>query len=96
MVDMPIEASTAERLTEIAKLENRPVNEVLVDMLEQYQTTTTPNVTSWAREMARMADTDNSDVWKQFAPDLAARSRAILDEEFADYLTQDKKLNRDE
>jgi hypothetical protein len=83
MVDLPIEQHLADRLKALAQEQHRDLNDLLVDMLDQYAL---PRRKDWARIMAQMADEDTSSDWDQFSPDLAARSREILDTEFADYL----------
>lgn len=88
MADLPIDKQLAEQIEAVARDENRSVGELLADMLTRYMADAHParHRAQWARELARMADEDSSPVWQRFAPDLAARSRQILDDEFADYL----------
>jgi hypothetical protein len=81
MVDMPVEKHIAERIEAIARDEQRPVNDVLTDMLAQYSPPREKR-SDWARRMARMAEEDTSSVWDGFAPDLATRSCEILEDEF--------------
>ncbi len=91
MVDMPVERHIAERLEAIARDEKRPVNDVLMDMLAQYSTLPRTGRNDWAGHMARLADEDTTGAWDGFAPDLATRSREILEDEFGNHL-----LRRDE
>lgn len=79
MVDMPVEKHIAERLEAIARDEQRPINDVLMDMLAQYAAPRCAGRNDWARQMARLAEEDASGVWVGFAPDLATRSREILE-----------------
>ncbi len=84
MADIPIEQHLIERLETLAREQQRGLNDLLAEMLDQYVPSRRKY---WARSMAQMADGDASPVWDAFSPDLAARSREILDAEFADYLS---------
>jgi hypothetical protein len=84
MVDLPSEKHIADWLAQLAQDEQRPISELLADMLDRYRTTTSS--AQWARLIVQMADEDQSGDWEPLAPDLAERSREILDAEFGDYL----------
>jgi hypothetical protein len=77
-----------DRIKSIARAENRPVADVLDDMLRQYQSPTMPETYStWPLQMALMAEADSDQIeWTAVAPDLSTRSRDILESEFAEEL----------
>jgi hypothetical protein len=91
MTQITVDDFFAERLKQIAQRENRPLDAVLRSMLESYAGTAEPS--DWPLMMAQMAEADTDIVWNEYAPDLSARSREILEREFGDYLL--KRLNHD-
>lgn len=91
MTDFPMDDELARRIQALAEQEQRSPNDVLRAMLEQYKPTPTPTSDqsekpSWAQRMAKIIEEDTTDVFDGFSPDLSARSREILENEYADYL----------
>jgi hypothetical protein len=84
MATLMIDESLADRLRQIALRENRPLDDVLRSMVEFYHRRHEPS--DWPLVMAKMADADTDIEWNELAPDLAERSREILQSEFGDYL----------
>jgi predicted transcriptional regulator len=85
MTELRIDDDIAERVQALAEQEQRSINAVLREMLTLYtrpESRPTPNH-NWLQVMARMAAEDESGVWDNFSPDLAANSRDILRENFA-------------
>lgn len=87
MFTLILDDETAKKLQAISAREKRPLNEVISAALAQYDA---PPVTSgnWALKMAQLAEADTTVQWNEFAADLSQRSREILENEFADYLTK--------
>jgi hypothetical protein len=77
-----------DRLKSIARAENRPIADVLDDMLRQYQPLDmTESYSTWPLQMALMAEVEADQIeWTAVAPDLSIRSREILEAEFAEDL----------
>ena len=92
MAELIIDNAIAERLRQIARQENRPLDAVLRSMLESYTSTLEPS--DWPLLIARMAEADTDIVWSEDATELSERSREILEDEFADYLL--KRLENDD
>lgn len=91
MTDFPMDDDLARRIQALAEQEQRSPNDVLRAMLEQY-TPTPPRIAdqpekpSWGQRMAKIIREDTTDVFDGFSPDLSARSREILENEYAHYL----------
>jgi predicted transcriptional regulator len=92
MVTLLVDDVIAERLRQLAETENRPLEAVLNSMLNQY-TTPLPTASTWAYEMAKMAEADTTIEWSEDAPDLSEQSRELLGNDFGDYLL--KRMNDD-
>ena len=86
MFTLTLDDETAARLQAIARQQNRSVNEVVRDLLEQLNDSQSTDNSNWALKMAQLAETDTTIEWNELATNLADNSRAILDNEFADYL----------
>jgi predicted transcriptional regulator len=82
-----LDDETAERLQAVARRQNRSPNEVVRDLLVQVEEPPVSS-TNWALKMAQLAEADTSVQWNESAADFSERSREILENEFADYLTK--------
>jgi len=80
MTELIIDSEVAERLRRLAQEENRSIDDVLRSALDSYSVPTGPS--DWPLVMARIAEADTDIVWNDYAPDLAERSREILENEF--------------
>jgi hypothetical protein len=77
MTELIIDDVIAERLRRIAQEENRPLDAVLLSMLETY--TNAPLPSDWPLMMAKMAEADTDIVWNESASDLSESSRDFLE-----------------
>lgn len=92
MTELIIENDIAERLRQIARQENRPLDAVLRSMLDSYIVSLQPS--DWPLEMAKKAEKDTDIIWNDDASNLSERSREFLENGFGDYLL--KRLQDDD
>jgi hypothetical protein len=89
MSDLLIEGEIADQLRNLAQREHRSVEAVLKTLLERYDDSAASST------LAQLAQTlDNAD-FHSGQGDTAARSREILETEYADYLIHRKRGQED-
>jgi predicted transcriptional regulator len=80
MVSLMLDDDVAEQLKSISEQQNRPVSEVIRQLLAEHREVQPAGNPNWLRKMAEMAEQDRDIVWKD-EPDLSERSREILERE---------------